>query len=156
MAAYADKLVDLKIRMKKQLMNLKGSMNQLAKKYKDIYEFLDPYVSFLFPVRIKCKRCGSIRSVTTKYTYSRDNIKCPNCDKFIGKSYKATDCIDKISKTTRLKFDREYSVYPYKLDGYNKRYNIVIEFNGDCWHGNPKVYSKRQKPNIYSNLTASK
>lgn len=30
----------------------------------------------------------------------------------------------------------------YKLDFYDKTKNIIIEFNGDYWHANPKFYSK--------------
>jgi hypothetical protein len=29
----------------------------------------------------------------------------------------------------------------YQFDGYNGSTNTVYEFNGDYWHGNPKVYS---------------
>lgn len=32
--------------------------------------------------------------------------------------------------------DKEY----YKLDGYIKSKNIVIEYNGDFWHANPLIY----------------
>jgi hypothetical protein len=29
----------------------------------------------------------------------------------------------------------------FSADGFNKKLNAVIEFNGDCFHGNPKKYS---------------
>ena len=32
----------------------------------------------------------------------------------------------------------------YKADGYCKETNTIIEFHGDYWHGNPKIYNKNQ------------
>lgn len=32
----------------------------------------------------------------------------------------------------------------YKADGYSKHLNIIFEFHGDYWHGNPKVYDKNK------------
>jgi hypothetical protein len=30
----------------------------------------------------------------------------------------------------------------YKADGYIKSSNIIFEFHGDFWHGNPKLYDQ--------------
>jgi len=30
----------------------------------------------------------------------------------------------------------------YKSDGYSKSLNIIFEFHGDFWHGNPKIYDQ--------------
>lgn len=32
--------------------------------------------------------------------------------------------------------------------------NKIIEFNGDSWHANPKIYNETDKPNPFSNLSA--
>ena len=32
----------------------------------------------------------------------------------------------------------------YKADGYCKETNTIIEFHGDFWHGNPKIYNTNQ------------
>lgn len=32
----------------------------------------------------------------------------------------------------------------YKADGYSKEQNIIFEFQGDFWHGNPKVYESHK------------
>lgn len=32
----------------------------------------------------------------------------------------------------------------YKADGYCKETNTIIEFHGDLWHGNPKIYNENE------------
>jgi hypothetical protein len=32
----------------------------------------------------------------------------------------------------------------YKADGYIKSLNIIFEFHGDFWHGNPEIYDKKE------------
>lgn len=36
----------------------------------------------------------------------------------------------------------EYTVGNYKVDFYDKTANVVVEFYGDVWHANPKIYKK--------------
>lgn len=36
----------------------------------------------------------------------------------------------------------------YKLDFYDKTKNIIIEFNGDYWHANPKIFESNSKIKI--------
>lgn len=59
---------------------------------------------------------------------------------------------DKIKNTDEIYFDKlnnEYvcmcSEHCYFLDFYDKTKNIVIEFNGDYWHGNPLKYNNDDK-----------
>ena len=43
----------------------------------------------------------------------------------------------------------------YYLDYYIKELNICIEFNGNAWHGNPKIFSKEDHCHpIYRDITA--
>lgn len=39
----------------------------------------------------------------------------------------------------------------YFVDYYDETLNIVVEFYGDYWHGNPLYFSENQK--LYNNLT---
>lgn len=56
--------------------------------------------------------------------------------------------INKIQNTDNIffyKLNKEYSVQysttaVFNLDFYDKRKNLVIEFLGDYWHANPKIY----------------
>jgi hypothetical protein len=34
----------------------------------------------------------------------------------------------------------KYITSKYKVDGYCNKTNTIYEFNGDFWHGNPKLY----------------
>lgn len=40
------------------------------------------------------------------------------------------------------------------LDFYCPDYNIVIEFDGDLFHGNPELFRDNEKPNYFNSLTA--
>ena len=68
---------------------------------------------------------------------------------FGGASSMADDCFDFIVNSLHLehheiyyhRLNREYSVKGYRLDFFDKTANIAIEFNGDIWHANPKMYS---------------
>ncbi|QJT71043.1 hypothetical protein GR11A_00005 [Vibrio phage vB_VcorM_GR11A] len=42
------------------------------------------------------------------------------------------------------------------VDGFCKKTNTIFEFHGDCWHGNPYIYTKRSKPHPKSEATANK
>lgn len=75
----------------------------------------------------------------------------------------ALNCIEEVSKKTGIKFQtaktKEMKVViknkTYYVDAYNKRLNLIIEFNGDAFHGNPKVYSSLDIPSPYSKKTAA-
>jgi very-short-patch-repair endonuclease len=101
---------------------------------------------------------------TQKISNHKAGCGCTKCNK-IGHSKISQEVISCIEKKTRLKFYRasttgEFTVKSkkgtYRVDGYNKRYNIVIEFNGDAYHGNLKVFNKNTKCNPYNNFTALK
>ena len=66
---------------------------------------------------------------------------CPVCDKKVNQSGIAINCIETIAKRSRLGFEHARNTGEfkepntgYKVDGYNRRYNIVIEFHGDYYH----------------------
>ena len=42
-----------------------------------------------------------------------------------------------------------------KVDGYSKELNKVYEFNGDFWHGNPKIFNATDK-NVFNKKTFGK
>lgn len=65
-----------------------------------------------------------------------------------GASTIADDCFDSIVRRLQLdtnaihyhRLNGEHCVGCYKLDFYDETHNLVLEFNGDIWHGNPKIY----------------
>lgn len=42
-----------------------------------------------------------------------------------------------------IKYTREYIVKYYAIDNYLDDYNLMIEVNGDYWHGNPMKYNNK-------------
>lgn len=42
----------------------------------------------------------------------------------------------------------------YFVDFYSESLKLIIEYNGDKFHGNPNIYEKDSKPNPFSDLTA--
>lgn len=44
----------------------------------------------------------------------------------------------------------------FKVDGYHERTKTVFEFHGDVFHGNPKLFKPRSKPNPFSDKTAQR
>jgi len=130
-----------------------------AKKRHTNFKCLTPnYTGFMDSVKLICKECNSDKNVIQQYFNRADFIKCDTCSP--NKSRWGTMaglCISEVIKASRLKFSREVYVsgMKYRIDALNRRFSIALEFNGDSFHGNPKKYSPRSKPNIYSSETAN-
>lgn len=59
---------------------------------------------------------------------------CPTCgDRFGIKENKWLDSLN-------IK-EKQYRIGKYIVDGYDPHTNTIYEFNGDYWHGNPKLYN---------------
>lgn len=70
---------------------------------------------------------GSISNIQQKcFSYLTENLNTYNETYFSPKTEE---------------YEIHINGYHYFLDYYDKTQNIVIEFNGDYWHGNPKFYS---------------
>lgn len=77
-------------------------------------------------------------------------------------SKKSQILFDEIVKITGTKniyygnLNKEYGINSngkyYFYDFVDTYHHKVIEFNGDCFHANPKFYKKDDKPNFYNNL----
>lgn len=83
------------------------------------------------------------RSAIGQISKSPSVSGCPVCDKSINQSGVALDFMNALAKLSRLAIHHarnsgEYQLEGtrYKLDGYNPRYNIGLEFHGDYFHGN--------------------
>jgi Zn finger protein HypA/HybF involved in hydrogenase expression len=110
-------------------------------------------------IKAECLLCGN--TFIRNYNYFINGYKCPFCCKGRMYSIKAINCIDELSKRTRLKFNTyinggEKYIKEIKghVDGYNDRYKIVVEFQGDTWHGNPKLYKPNEKCHPFEDVTA--
>ena len=77
------------------------------------------------------------------------------------KLFQIIDCYiaDKYTTYYATKGDGEWFIkgkeQVYYLDYYIKELNICIEFNGNAWHGNPKIFAKDDHCHpIYRDVTA--
>lgn len=70
---------------------------------------------------------------------------CSYCNKKYSSIEK--ECLQTLEKAARIKLSitkNNLGIHipetNYYVDGYNKRLKLIVEFNGDIWHGNPKLY----------------
>ena len=96
--------------------------------------------------------------------------KCPYCNshKSHGYSLEAVELFDNLSKRCHINIQhslngREYCISykdlsgkkkRIKVDGYNHKLNLVLEFNGDLFHGNPKLFKGDEFCHPYKKIPA--
>lgn len=101
--------------------------------------------------RVVCNKCGSI--VTVRKGLCLKDVKCPKCDKAIAKNYSKSailwlnDIADRfdISDIVHAENGTEHCIWldsrtRHYVDGYSKKYNLVLEYFGSRWHGNPTMF----------------
>ena len=121
------------------------------------------YTRFYSSIEIGCKTCGCWYT-TIGQNFLRGRGNCPHCYRPRCFSKVSQDAVKKVEEMSGLTFLRgvtggEFSIQreknKYKAVGYNKDLNIVLEFYGDAFHGNPNKYSpdKRCHP-YYKQFTA--
>lgn len=79
---------------------------------------------------------------------------CPRCSHHISKQ--ESKWLDSVELNENIIILRQHTIRlnnrTYRVDGYCEETNIVYEFNGDYWHGNPAKYDQN-KINKKSNKT---
>lgn len=126
----------------------------------DKYSYLESsWVGRQFKVSIVCKCCKKTFNQTASDHMSGKG--CSNCNSPNAYSKIAIRWLNAESKKRRIKIQHAENVGEFKIpgtliavDGYNARTKTVFEFHGDCWHGNPKIYSPRSKPHPFNGKTA--
>ena len=118
------------------------------------------YVNTRTRVIITCPIHGNFEQIPDQHLYG---YGCHKCTPF-KYSKLAIKWIEGYAYSHRLKGVQhaenggEYTIpgTNIRVDGYHARSNTVFEFHGDAFHGNPKRFSPRSKPNPYSNKTAQR
>ncbi len=101
------------------------------------------YISSFNEVCIICPKHGEFNQISSTHLQGHGCKKC-----FIKYSKLQIQCL--IYYQISLGFIQhsqnigEYRIpnTQYSADGYNNISNTIIEFHGDFWHGNPKIYNK--------------
>lgn len=86
-------------------------------------------------VNIRCNIHGIFEQNASSHLCG---VGCPSCNWNISNA--ETAWLNKLGIKTRNKVITTNTGQKFKVDGYDEETKTVYEFNGDYWHGNPKVY----------------
>ena len=93
---------------------------------------------------VVCKVCKNEFKFSTQRIYNNTNELCPYCNpnKFYSNQEKQLlEYIKSFYKHEIIENDRK-QIKPYELDIWIPDLKLAIEFNGDYWHCNPKIYDE--------------
>lgn len=115
---------------------------------------------------LRCTRCD-LKFVKIRLGNLKNPvIRCPDCDHKNSKRYslKAVEWLVEMEKTFNIKIRKATDTGGEKkvklrsgatcVDGYNEKYNIVFEFHGSRWHGDPHIFYSEEKCSPYSATSA--
>jgi len=125
---------------KSNTMNSDDFINAATICHNGKYDYSETeYISYKTPIKIKCKKHGIF------YQKPNDHLGgcgCSKCNKVIsGVEIRWLDALgipnDILHRNVKIRIGKKY----YKLDGFDPENNIIYEFYGDLWHGNPNRYN---------------
>jgi len=100
------------------------------------------YINCKTKLKIKCKNHGYFYLTPSKHLSGQG---CKDCsfEKCRYVSKKESQWLNHLEKTYNIKIIRQYYVkeLKFKVDGFCVETNTIFEFNGDFWHGNPKIFN---------------
>jgi G:T-mismatch repair DNA endonuclease (very short patch repair protein) len=95
------------------------------------------YVDIKTHIILNCNIHGRFKITPDNHIHRKQG--CPSCGKNISKP--ELEWLDKLgisNRQYRLNIDNK----TFKFDGFDPDNNIIYEFYGDFWHGNPDIYDK--------------
>lgn len=106
------------------------------------------YVNQSIQVAHRCSTC-SRKYLNTPQSALATKGKCKLCGFGANYSNMANDWLKAVSAASKLRFQtildgQEFTIPDtnYKVDGYNKRLKVALEFYGDKFHGNVKLFDR--------------
>jgi len=117
-------------------------LNESKKYHGDKYNYSKvKYNSRCDKIIIICPRHGEFKQIA--YTHMRGH-GCSKCSRGFN-SNKESFWLDTLNISNNFRnYILKHNDKKYIVDGYDDSNNIIYEFYGDYWHGNPKIYD----PNI--------
>jgi transcription elongation factor Elf1 len=124
---------------------------KLKDQHGERYEALTEYQGKNHKLLFRCNNGHTWKAVP--YSVLRERYNCPYC-KVVKYSKVSIKCLDHLSKRLGLKIchaeNNGEALLPtgdisYRVDGYNKRYQIAFEFNGSYWHKRPEVIARDRR-----------
>jgi len=115
------------------------------------------YSGFLSPVKLQCSRCGCSFSIIGQHFLNKGG-RCPVCypPRYFSKASQIA--IKRIEEACSIRFISSLIGYEYiikrnknifKVDAYNEELNLIVEFYGDLFHGNPNLFSAEHRCHPY-------
>jgi len=133
--------------LKNSKMSRLKLFDEYYKKFKELYD--DKYDYSLVKweggskeITVICKFHGQFKIIPYKHRNGNECQKCSNQFSMISIDWILFMEIKYGTKIQHAKNNGEFMITgtKYKADGYSKELNIIFEFYGDFWHGNPKIY----------------
>lgn len=120
------------------------TQDQFLKRAKNIFPKYDYsnsiYIDYYKKIKITCLEHGEF--ITTPHTLICGKHGCRSCGLINSSRSKSSDRWLKQFKNENI--INEYYIKKLKIfvDGYDPFTNTIYEFDGDYWHGNPKIYDQ--------------
>ena len=110
------------------------------------------YINSRTKIIIMCKIHGEFKQSPSNHFKYEGCSKCVN-NQFSKSQIKWLDFLEKyynINIKHMGNSNQEYRIKntKWKADGYCKETNTIFEYNGDFWHGNPKIYKPDDMNNV--------
>ncbi len=102
------------------------------------YVYHNDYINLRSKILITCKEHGDFIQRSKNHL---DGQGCPTCGSKFG--IKENKWLDYLG----IK-ERQVRIGKYIVDGYDPETKTIYEFNGDFWHGNPKLYDEYDINNV--------
>jgi len=115
-------------------------VNEAKLVHNNRYHYKGDYINNTSIISIICPDHGEFKQIARNHLSGKG---CPKCTHNISKPSQAW--LDSLG----IPDDSEHRevtklVGRYSVDGYDPETNTVYEFQGDYWHGNPKIYESNQ------------
>lgn len=141
--------------------NTDSFVAKAVKVHGKLYDYSESmYLGATEKITIRCSTHGKFSQTVSNHL---QGAKCPKCSSVRGHSKIAIRWIEEEAKSRRMRNvmhagnGGEFRLPGTKIrvDGYHPSTKTVFEFHGDAFHGNPKRYTPRSKPNPFSDRTAA-
>lgn len=115
------------------------------------------YTGFRNPINLQCVSCHCHFKVTGQHFLNKGG-QCPICTPPRSYSKPSQNFIANLEQKLGILFISSLNGYEYiiprhknilKVDAYNNELNLIIEFYGDVFHGNPSIYKPDTKCHPY-------
>jgi hypothetical protein len=124
------------------LKTIQQFIDDAQKKHGTRYDYsLSQYINAKTPLIIICRSHGQFKQQPNNHL---SGSECPRCN--INKSKIERNWLDSLNVPMQYRQQKIMgkSGKMYVVDGFEPQSNTVYEFNGDFWHGNPKVHDPNQ------------